>query len=49
MIGCLLADQGKKFGEAAAANPKDEVAVTASGRARARVAELEAEGWRFER
>jgi hypothetical protein len=49
VLGCLLADQAPKYAEAAQSNPRDEVSKTAAARAQARLKELEAEGWRFER
>jgi hypothetical protein len=49
VLGCLLADQAPKYAEAAKSNPGDEVSKTAAARAKARLKELEAEGWRFER
>lgn len=49
IIGCVLLDQGGRFAEAAQANPQDQVSVRAQARANARLAELEDEGWRFER
>jgi hypothetical protein len=49
VLGCLLADQAPKYAEAAKSNPGDEVSKTAAARAKQRLKELEAEGWRFER
>jgi hypothetical protein len=49
VLGCLLADQGQKFAESAAKNPADDVSHTAAKRAKTRLLELEAEGWRFDR
>lgn len=47
VLGCVLADQGLKFAEATAANPGDRVSQTAARRAKTRLDELEADGWRF--
>lgn len=49
VLGCLLADQAPKYAEAASHNPSDEVSKTAAARAKSRLKELQAEGWRFER
>jgi hypothetical protein len=48
ILGCLLRDQGVKFAESADANPADQMSVTAARRAKTRLGELEAEGWRFQ-
>jgi hypothetical protein len=48
VLGCLLRDQGAKFGESARRNPGDRVSATAARRADARLSELVAEGWRFQ-
>jgi hypothetical protein len=48
VLGCLLRDQGQKFAEAASSNRSDAVSLTAAKRAKERIVELEADGWRFE-